>query len=253
MGSRESVEACMKIKRGEGNGVERTKTFGESNLRKEAGSWVRGHIYQVWPQLFFFLFFFTILFIILLHFLLIFFSIIMIDWEWVLRIYMLNFIDFQIFLFIYFFVVDFFVIHVGRFRVVVALFCIHDIAIWKYIHVLNLLEVFPTCSKLMEDIWNGASYTYFLFDFLFVFFFFICSSLLCSSLLIASGNATPSHIPKTASRFSTLTNGCNLQVVLWAPQLEERLTRRRQHQLTLTPCQRRKHILHPLATHSHKE
>ena len=246
MGSRESVEACMKIKRGEGNGVERTKTFGESNLRKEAGSWVRGHIYQVWPQLFFFLFFFTILFIILLHFLLIFFSIIMIDWEWVLRIYMLNFIDFQIFLFIYFFVVDFFVIHVGRFRVVVALFCIHDIAIWKYIHVLNLLEVFPTCSKLMEDIWNGASYTYFLFDFLFVFFSFffliLYSSLLCSSLLIAFGNATPSHIPKTASHFLALKNGCNLQAVLWASRLEERLTRRRccrlQHQLTLTPWQR---------------
>ena len=42
---------------------------------------------------------------------------------------MLNFIDFQIFLFIYFVVVDFFAIHVGQFRVVVALFYIHGIAI----------------------------------------------------------------------------------------------------------------------------
>ena len=48
--------------------------------------------------------------------------------------YMLNFIDFQIFLFIYFIVVDSSIILVGRFRVVVALFYIHCVAIWKYLY-----------------------------------------------------------------------------------------------------------------------
>ena len=145
--------------------------MGRATWERELEARLEGISIRYGHNLFFFLFLFTILFIILLHFLLIFFNIIMINWEWVLRIYMLNFIDFQILLFIYFVVVDFFSIHVGQFWVVVALFYIHGVAIWKYIHVLNLLEVFPTCSKLMEDIWNGASYTYFLFDFLFVFFF----------------------------------------------------------------------------------
>ena len=101
-------------------------------------------------------------------------------------------------------------------------------------------------------------FVWFSICFFFSFFFLIlCSSLLCSSLLIASRNATPSHIPKTTSRFSALTNGCNLQALLWAPRLEERLIRRRccrlQHQLTLTACHRRKHVLYPLVAHSHKE
>ena len=131
---------------------------------------------------------------------------------------MLNFIDFQIFLFIYFLVVNFFAIHAGRFRVAVALFCIHCVAIWKYIHVLNLLDVSPPAPSSWKTYEIGLHTLnfrlIFCLFFFFSFFLILCSSLLCSSLLIASGNATPSHIPKTASRFSTLTNGCNLQVVL---------------------------------------
>ena len=48
--------------------------------------------------------------------------------------YMLNFIDFRVFLFIYFVAVDSSVILVGRFQVVMALFSIHCVAIWKYLY-----------------------------------------------------------------------------------------------------------------------
>ena len=48
--------------------------------------------------------------------------------------YMLNFIDFRVFLFIYFVAVDSSVILVGRFQVVMALFYIHCVAIWKYLY-----------------------------------------------------------------------------------------------------------------------
>ena len=46
--------------------------------------------------------------------------------------YMLNFIDFWMFLFIYFVVVDSSAILMGQFRFFGALFYIHYVAIWKY-------------------------------------------------------------------------------------------------------------------------
>ena len=48
--------------------------------------------------------------------------------------YMLNFIDFWMFLFIYFVVVDSSAILIGRFWVAMALFYIHYVAIWKHHH-----------------------------------------------------------------------------------------------------------------------
>ena len=48
--------------------------------------------------------------------------------------YMLNFIYFRTFIFIYFIAVDSSAILVDRFRVTVALFYIHCIAIWKYLY-----------------------------------------------------------------------------------------------------------------------
>ena len=110
---------------------------------------------------------------------------------------MLNFIDFQIFLFIYFLVVNFFAIHAGRFRVAVALFCIHCVAIWKYIHVLNLLDVSPPAPSSWRTYEMGLHTLNFCLIFYLFFFFFLFPYTLLIFALFLSFDCFQKRNPKS--------------------------------------------------------